>query len=222
MDTLIKQCTARGWPVSLSPRTRSGTIVRVNDCEIRVRIIEFMGKRPDEAEYAKKFLELPPEKRPIGTLKNRLVPTGRLTVSVESVSSWGNHFWRDAHTGDCGIETVLSDVLKCMEEFSAFKRQRDKDAAEAEKLRQEEAERQKKREKERLAEQARVDKLLIDAEKWDQSQKLRKYIDACQAKAQVSAQEIEADNELGKWFTWAREQANRLDPLAGNPAFINE
>jgi len=117
---------------------------------------------------------------------------------------------------------ALSNVLIRMEGLSAFKRQKDKDAAEAEKLRQEEAERQKEREKERLAEKARVDKLLIDAEKWDQSQKLRKYIDACQAKAQVAAQEIEADNELAKWFTWAREQANRLDPLAGSQrAFIS-
>ena len=218
MDTLIKAFTARGWPVSLLPRTSGGTIVCVNDSELRVMIIEFMAKKPLETEATKK----PPESRPIGTL-NRMAPTGRLTLSVECVGSWGKHFWRDSHTGEYGIETVLSDVMICMEEMSEIKRQSDRAEAEAEKLRQEEEKRKLEHQKARQAEQARVDKLLADAETWDQSQKLRKYIDACQAKAQVSAQVIEPDNELGKWFTWARELANRLDPLAGSQrAFLNK
>ncbi|MEI6219166.1 MAG: hypothetical protein WCP86_09715 [bacterium] len=222
MDTLIKQCTARGWPVSLLPRTRGGTIVRVNDCELRVMIIEFMAKKPRDTGEIKKALELPPEKRPIGTL-NRMAPTGRLTLQVECVGSYDKRGWRDARTGGYSFETELNDVLTGMEEMSAIKLQRDKAEAEAEKLRQEEEKRKLEHQKARQAEQARVDKLLADAEKWDQSQKLRKYIDACQAKAQVSAQVIEPDNELGKWFNWAREQANRLDPLAGSPrAFIND
>ena len=76
----------------------------------------------------------------------------------------------------------------------------------------------------RPAEQARVDALLADAEAWDQSHKLRAYINACVAKSQASAKTADSDigaaNEFRKWVAWAHAQTDRLDPLTESPPSV--
>ena len=131
------------------------------------------------------------------------------------------------------LEDMLDDIMAGVEESKAAQIRHEKAQAEAaerhrveEQLRREEEERQQEQQRKRLAEQARVDALVADAEAWDQSQKLRAYIGARVAKAQATAEAsgcaIGPDSEFGKWVTWACAQADRLDPLVANVTSVSD
>ena len=60
MDTLIKACEARKWPVSVPSGDRAGTTVDVQGCEIRVHLGESMRQAPREMTSLEKLWEKDP------------------------------------------------------------------------------------------------------------------------------------------------------------------
>jgi hypothetical protein len=79
---------------------------------------------------------------------------------------------------------------------------------EQERLRQEQAERER-------AERARVEKLLADAEAWRRADVIRGYVGAVERLALDRQMNPAEGTELGAWLAWAREQAEKLDPVPG-------
>jgi hypothetical protein len=96
--------------------------------------------------------------------------------------------------------------------------------AEEEQLRrQREAERQRIREdlkRRQCDEQARVDALVREATSWNQARLLREYVNVVEQSAMHNRGHIQPGSELDAWMRWAREQADRLDPLAPSPPSI--
>jgi DNA topoisomerase VI subunit B len=82
--------------------------------------------------------------------------------------------------------------------------------------RRQEAEAAERRERERLAEiePQRVERLLGEAKALRKAQAIRAYVKEVRA-ASPAAMPVELEN----WATWAREQANKIDPVAGG--FLN-
>ncbi len=70
-----------------------------------------------------------------------------------------------------------------------------------------------------LAEQVRREeeerRLVLErqAESWTRSQRLRAFIDEVERRAKAKGVSIAPDSELGAWIAWARQHADRLDPL---------
>jgi hypothetical protein len=73
---------------------------------------------------------------------------------------------------------------------------------EQERRQKEEAERQR-REKERL------DHLHSAAEQWQQAKLLREYIEA----VEQNEGPVSTGSDLERWLAWARNEADRIDPL---------
>ena len=71
-----------------------------------------------------------------------------------------------------------------------------------------------------LAEQARVDALIAESERWEKSNRLRDYIKAKMARAEAQGKDVGPNSAAGKWRKWALEQADRLDPLKKSPPSI--
>ncbi|MDB5309330.1 MAG: hypothetical protein JWO38_3532, partial [Gemmataceae bacterium] len=64
-------------------------------------------------------------------------------------------------------------------------------------------------------ERARVERLLADAEAWRRADALRGYIGVVEQLALARRVSTGEGTELAAWLTWAREQAEKLDPVRG-------
>ena len=70
------------------------------------------------------------------------------------------------------------------------------------------------------AEQNRVDTLFGAADNWHESLQLREYIEAVRDDAIAKGVDTGKSSEMGQWLAWAREQADRHDPLCESPPSI--
>ncbi|MDQ7788209.1 MAG: hypothetical protein RDU01_11460, partial [Thermodesulfovibrionales bacterium] len=126
---------------------------------------------------------------------------------------WGNirHSWADGKKAR--LENCLNDFVIGLIRASSVLRSRDLQR-EIERREWEELERQRI-EKERAIqeEKERVSALLQDVKNWNKSKQIREYIDAVKEQASRDNGKVTPDSELGKWFTWAAQQADYLDPL---------
>jgi hypothetical protein len=89
--------------------------------------------------------------------------------------------------------------------------------------RQQEQELQRRRanlEQKQKLERERVESLLREANSWYQSKSLREYLVAAERQALDQHGKIEEGSELFRWLEWARQQADRLDPLTPTPPSI--
>ena len=69
-------------------------------------------------------------------------------------------------------------------------------------------------------EKARVESLFDAARKWVQAEQLRQYVAAAAARRTATDGDIDPCSDFGQWLKWAREQADRLDPLVTSPPSI--
>ena len=217
MDTLIKECERRGWTVRATATRCFCTVITVDGCDVGIRLVEAWRQEPrvlSESEKAREEQRERPRKRP----PYNLTPNGRLTLRIECSEARLYGQWRDGKRRR--LEDMLDDAVAHLAGTPEGKRQVDKALAvaeerrrEEERIRQEEEERQREQQRIRMAEQERVNKLLDDAESWEQSRRLRAYIEARLAKMKADGEDMTQESKSGKWATWARNQADRLDPL---------
>lgn len=200
MDTLVRALEARGCTVSVRSGQETGTVVKVGDEEIPIRLDE----RTRRVEQPRK---------PGDWLAKRyeFLPTGKLAIQVEKyVSGSFQQTWTD------GKEQQLEQRLNGIVE-SVFV------AAEEEKVRRLERERrelewkatEKQREEARRRE-ALERALVQDLEKrvgaWQTSARLRAFAAAVEERVLLDGDEPEVQR-LGLWLTWVRTYADRLDPV---------
>ena len=80
----------------------------------------------------------------------------------------------------------------------------------------------KRAEKVRLLqeEESRFRELEQEVIAWRQSEDIRAYIAAVKSTAIRKHGRINPESGLGRWLTWANQQADRVDPLSDNPTSI--
>ena len=69
-------------------------------------------------------------------------------------------------------------------------------------------------------EQRRVSQLIETAKKWQKSKLIREFVSAVKKERKSGECPYQPDCDWHEWFTWAREQADRLDPLTPSPPSI--
>jgi len=216
LDALVKMFVERGFSVSFrndpynTYKGRDLTYVTVLNQKIQISLEEPVRKlervlTPQE----KKDLEKHPWKY---FDKYSYVPSGELVLKINNVY-WGNirHSWADGKKAK--IENCLNDFVIGLIRASSVLRSKDLQE-EIERQEREEIERQRI-EKERAIqeERERVLALLQDVKNWHKSKQIREYIEAVKEQSVKNNGTVGPDSKLGKWLTWATQQADYLDPL---------
>ncbi|MDD5677010.1 MAG: hypothetical protein PHW60_03335 [Kiritimatiellae bacterium] len=162
--------------------------------------------------------------------QSTLAPSGKLRLLIgnsrDYYSSSGlRHRWSDGKKKP--LENNLLSMIEGMIAYASYLRECHRQ--DEERKAKQELEEQKRREEQRrreelaaqiLAEQVKIDELSKQAKNWQASQKLREYIIAVRANAMTHGKNIDSGSDLGKWLEWAKQQADRLDPLVESPPSI--
>lgn len=126
----------------------------------------------------------------------------------------GRKIWKDAPRRP--LEKRLNDVMVGLRSIAA-KRKADRCRYDEEERKAAEFMRQRAELRERVTEEkAAIDGLLAEANDWQQAQTLRAYIATVEALPVKQKQR----SERAAWVQWARDQADRLDPLIASPPSI--
>lgn len=148
------------------------------------------------------------------------VPTGQLVLD-HGPSSYESPHCKDGKTAK--IEDKINGTIIWWARKLGWERlQRRKREEEERVQRERELERKRVREdfeRRQREERERVDKLLADVSGSHQSRIIRDYVEVVRQQA-LGNGGIEEGSDLERWIAWARQQADRLDPLTPSPPSI--
>ncbi len=141
-------------------------------------------------------------------------PTGVLSLKIESWAARGiRKEWNDSKSK--GVEDHLKDFLINLVTIADFEKKRRLEIEERKKRWQEELEAREEMERQRQEEQKRLQDLENQALRWAKATQLRAYIVEVEGKANGRDLPVEEQERLANWLRWAREHADRIDPLIG-------
>lgn len=216
MDALLKALEQREYSVSPGPQVE--IMGQRLSFEI-VEVLETVQEQPDEPDLTS------PYRFGYNLFTKRKVPSGRLLVRLIDDAYGARYEWGDK--GEHKLEDCLDNAMAGLIRGAGRQRQRaEKRQAEQEKQRQE-AQAREEESRRRAAlrrqyeeEKARVESLFDAARKWVQAEQLRQYVAAAAARRTATDGDIDPCSDFGQWLKWAREQADRLDPLVTSPPSI--
>jgi hypothetical protein len=220
MDSLFKHFEELEFPISIH---NGNTIVTIDDIEIHIGIRE----------------ELKKERKPVernleglyhfwhSSYTQYYVPSGNLCLSVMNHYSSNNlqKNWRDTQTKQ--LERQLSKFVKVLFRIVVKEKEAIRQREEHERQRREKQQRIEEQKRRRAELQAQMDQerncvadLIQDSENWKKSQILKEFISAVEKAKEAGGCAYEPDCNWDEWFKWARDQADRLNPLVPSPPSI--
>lgn len=116
------------------------------------------------------------------------------------------------------VEEMLPDLIRGLFEAADSARARWKQQREDQRRQMEEAKQRYETEQRRKAEQVRVDDLIREAERWELSRRIRRYLRTVERTALERHGRIDQGSELDQWLDWAHTVADRHDPLGPRQA----
>lgn len=163
------------------------------------------SEKKDIARYGRHF----------DTTKWDYKPTGLLSLRIDTWAFEGiRKNWNDGKSKV--VEDGLKEFLINLVTIADLKRQRKLENEERERRRQDE--RKTREELERLCqeEQKRLQDLENQALRWTKASQLRAYVIEVEKNVSRSDLPTERMERLASWLQWAREHADRIDPLVGD------
>jgi hypothetical protein len=210
MDALIKGLEAGGFQVSVDDGRESNTYALILGEKVHFSLNEKIRRKdhvPTEKERKEHERYSFNKWRPWD-----YIPTGKLSLCI---NEWAlkkeRKRWSD--TSRKPLEKMLDEFVKRAVKIAhALHQER---LEHEERIQQIERERRQREEleRQRLAEEERLRNLETQAELWAKSEQLRAYIRAVEKAASTRPLSNDLKAELDKWVSWAREHADRLDPL---------
>jgi hypothetical protein len=141
------------------------------------------------------------------------IPSGRLSLTLaEYVGDNIRRTWADGKRQR--LEDCINEVIIGLIEAAVAKREWELQREEKRRERREEEFRREEEARRKREEEERVQSLINQAENWNKSRLIREYIEAVREAAVRKNGGMEPNSRLSEWFTWARRQADELDPLA--------
>jgi len=116
-------------------------------------------------------------------------------------------------------------LIKIAEQKKAYRRKEEEEEQlrlEMERQREEQKRQRLELERKIREEQARVNKLIADAENYKKSKLVRDFIVAVDSERQKGNTAYVAEEHYQEWIKWALDQVVRLDPLAVSPPSVIE
>lgn len=217
MNALLKALKSRGFFVQISGQRVSHTIVSVLDESFPFRIQEKLSQiphvlTPEEKATRKRY---PNSYAPAFDY----IPTGKLLLKLDlDFYTSIRRNWMDGKRQR--IEDILNDFIVGLVIAAETKKAW---RVEQERRRQEWEEAAKKRrelERNRWEEKERIRALEDEASRWEKAEKIRKYIYTVEKMKSDKDGSSRPESEFENWISWAREIADRVDPLKDNPPSI--
>jgi hypothetical protein len=223
MEALIKALEKRGGSVSISGES---TLVAILDIRLGFGISEQLVRKKIEARdhdldsYYRFGHSRFDEQR---------IPSGILCLTLNDPDFyWDSHYrknWRGSEKRP--LENSLDSFMKGLLNLAVHKRERirqkeeeKRQQLERQRIRQEEERLRAEKRRQIKEEQERLSSLVSAAEAWEKSILVRDFINAVEAAARAGYYPIEPKEKLENWLKWAREQADRLDPVTPSPPSI--
>jgi len=202
-DALFKACEARGFSVKhVREDYKSRTTLEVHGEEMAIGLDE-PNRRSDHVLTA----EEEARKKRNGYLyspRYDFTPTGRFVFTIDEWADGMRHRWTDRDRRP--IEACLNEIMVAFVRISVtVLRPRRIEAVRRHQL---------EVERERLwqIERAKLDAVNKAVPDWRRAQDLREFIAAVERAAGASGESVE-DGRLAEWLVWARDLAERSDPV---------
>ena len=217
IDTVLKECEARGWPVAIKAGAYGGTVVRVHGGDVPIMLVESL--RFDSRELTDQEREQEETRgRPRRHAMYERSASGNLGLLLGCGNDKGRKCWHER--GRFRLEHLLDSFFAGLQEAGKAAKRHDDRVAKAE---------EEKREADRLRwaledacreEEKRIKALLEQVVEWAKSENLRRFIRARVARWKAKGTTMRKGSEAGNWLAWAMAQADRLDPLVVNPPSV--
>lgn len=156
-------------------------------------------------------------------------PSGRLCLTIHDKDHyWGDQLrknWRDNKRRQVEdmLDAFVIGLIKRAAQKKEYRRQKEEEERQRQELarQREEAKRRRAELKRRIQEeQARVTRLITDADNYNKSKQIRGFISAVENQRLQGNPVYVGDEDYENWIRWAREQADHLDPLSESPPSI--
>ena len=191
MDTLIKLLRARGYEIKIG---QNGSYVELFDQRLVIRLQEKLRfEDVIEGKYDWKT--------------RHYYPTGILTLRIWKNFIWEQKMWSD---GKIMLEGQLAKIIAGIELFAQREKEKRLKLEEGWRIQEEKQRIEKEKHDREALDGANFLKLLAQSNQWKQSQILDEYISEIENKAILSGT---LTNELQEWLKWAKEKAERFNPL---------
>jgi hypothetical protein len=219
MDTMVKALERRGASfVRSEDREMEFMNLRINGEGVGIALTELINKSERQPKDEKER-----ESWSWKWDKWQFEPTGRLAFRILASEPKGaRRSWSDCTRYK--LEEKLGEIIewifvtadgnkKARLAWEELRRRREEERRrqEEERLRQEEIRNQAKR-KRRIEEENR-NRLEESAQAWIEAKRLRRFIGACQAMLRKNEKPSPQSAWQERWLVWAREHADRLDPM---------
>ncbi len=219
LDTLIKEVENRQWAVEVRAEGwPNGSLLLLGREKIPFRIREEIGseERPptnQEKAQAKHW----PHPQPY----YRGVSTGRLCLYFDLGYDAGiRKKWSDGRKQR--IEDLLPKLMEALSQFAVAAEEKHR-MWEEEARKRAEAERQRAEREARVRlEQARLQSLLDDIDKWQRAEQIRAYVSDVRRRVR-QARGPKGQANIQEWVDWALSHADRMDPMVNHePTALEE
>lgn len=212
LDTLIKACRQHdySWKISSDGKT----VIRCGGHDIEITLHERLSKRElPRVRRERTYLDFGSATSFFSPQEYEWTSTNHLTFKVENrVSDGARRTWADGnaikleaklHEIVSGLPVVAQGIDALEAERAAWRKKYDDDEA-------------RRKERAQRAEATRLlrEKLIASTSKWERAQRIRAFCDQVEARTMDTP---EADQGAA-WLSWARAQADKIDPLLGDLA----
>jgi hypothetical protein len=211
MDALIKGFESAGYSFKKKQDDyREFYILEVDGEKIEFSLTE-RTHRKDHILTAEERLQ-----KKLGKLwsvkKYDYLPTGELSLNITNkISSSIRKSWNDCKGKR--LEDQLSDFVRgAVLAAYVIKIERKKEE-ENKKKREEEHRRWQENEWIKTQEKMKVDRLISDAQQWNISELVRKYIKAIENRLSAFEADDKSLTDLKKWLSWAKEKSAEMNPI---------
>jgi hypothetical protein len=145
-------------------------------------------------------------------------PTGALSLRVFNDSSYFKTCWDD--TEQRTIESLVPEYVASMMKVAVEHRRNTARRNQEEFFRRLHWEELQQPKQQIDVEEARIQRLEKSADNWHRAKRIREYVLALVDYRTKQGKALSPNTALGKWATWALEQADRIDPLEENTPSI--
>ena len=216
MDALLKALEKRGLPVSVKKEGPNSTSVSVNGETIEFGIEEKLNRRERELTPAQKK-----EKEKYSWRYSRIeydyTPSGNLILKIKNTGGSGvRKIWTDGINQriERSLNSFIITLFKAADAIKAERLESERRKREWE----EERRRSEERERRRYEEELKIQAMDKEIAAWQKSRQIREYVKAVEEVVIKKRGAIQAGSNLDQWLRWARNYADRLDPLTDTQA----